>query len=362
MEHRQGHIQAESRRAGSVSELLFGSYDLLLCAPSWDSRCTCITTAEQLTVGNALVFDFRNIGELGLRSAHDQRVREFVSSHCDRATLIRGKSEDLETTWSAVQASVLDVVRTRGRPIRLLIDISTCPRFYALGALAFCLEAGLAESITVFYAEGAYPEQTDDQARHEMFTIGRWETVAVPFLEGSYDPGKSRFYYVSVGFEGSKTMRVVARADPDRVSVLFPKPGVDQSYEAITHERNRALLEAYRIPDEQIVCAPAGDAVAAWQAMDAARLERPEDENTSYICCGTKAHSLALALRSLALGYPAVLYNKPDEHKEIAVRPNGVYWSFEVRDASRREAAEYRTSRAASANPPPPRPPAAPAQ
>jgi len=88
------------------------------------------------------------------------------------------------------------------------------------------------------------------------------------------------------------------------------------------------------IPDEQIIAARAGDAIEAWRKM----AERPPDnfsrENSCYLCRGTKPHALALGLRALSLGTPTVLYNVPERHKVVDVKPAGHFWRYDIRDLS----------------------------
>jgi hypothetical protein len=151
---------------------------------------------------------------------------------------------------------------------------------------------------------------------------------------GECDPEKDRHYFVSVGFEGSKTLRVVTRAEPDHVSVLFPDPGYESDYVATTTRNNSELMNQFSVPGSRIVKAPAGDSIAAWEAMGGIDLDDPVKYNVYYICCGTKSHSLALALRAMALGYPTVLYNKPDRHRESIIIPSGKYWRFDIVDLS----------------------------
>lgn len=130
-------------------------------------------------------------------------------------------------------------------------------------------------------------------------------------------------------------LRVVQRADPDRVSVLFPDPGFEPGYVAEAKKRTHDLLVQYCIPPSQVTRAAAGNAVAAWRALTTHPLERIDKENVSYLMTGTKPHSIALVLRALALGrYPTVLYVVPEEHAVLRTRPNGVYWRYDVSDVT----------------------------
>lgn len=212
--------------------------------------------------------------------------------------------------------------------------MSACPRYLSFGLMSQAIGAGIADEVSLVYAEGNYPEEKSEEDRHELFTAGGWDVLPVPGLEGEWDPDKKRFYLVSVGFEGSKTLRLVSREEPDEVSILFPEPGVKPEYAVRTGKRNEPLFRRFRIAADHIIRANAGDAIEAWSNLAQASIENPEDQNVYYVCCGTKSHSLALALRALVLRYPALLYIVPDRHRVVDITPLGIYWRFNIRDMS----------------------------
>ena len=266
----------------------------------------------------------------GLRDKHDIVISDYCHSVAESTKPLTGSAIDVKTMWEVLYSNVISMLKSLRRPLRILIDISTFPRFYFGALCAMGIKMGLCESLTLFYAEGEYPITLPKQ--EIAFTGGNWLTIPIPGLVGEYDPGKSRFYMVSIGFEGWKTLRVVSRADPERVSILFPEPGFNESYVERTITNNQDLFDQYRIPPEQVVKAHAGDAIGAWKALSLEKLERPATENTFYLCCGTKPHSLALVLRAIVLGYPSVLYNLPGEHMVIETQPNGRFWRYDIKD------------------------------
>ncbi len=83
-----------------------------------------------------------------------------------------------------------------------------------------------------------------------------------------------------------------------------------------------------------MITAPAGDAIAAWKALDSRKFESLDTEDPYYLCCGTKPHALAFALRALSLGEPTVLYNIPERHSFVDVEPTGKCWRFNIKDVS----------------------------
>lgn len=331
--HRQGYLTGESRCGEDVCTLTTGQYDLAIVSPSWDRRCLSLTGGDDLHAKYGIVLLYEARDRQGLRNKHDKILLEYISAHTENVTKISGRSVDVEKLWPKLFSKIKSVSSNTGRPLRVFLDLSTFSRYYAIAILATCLGQGIAESFTVFYAEGAY-EKTEREYNEIAFSTGRWKTVTIPSLEGTWDPGKQKYYLVSVGFEGSKTLQVISKEDPDRISILFPKPGILPEYVRRTEEANKVLRKRFQVPQDQIINVRAGDAIGVWKALDEAKVERPEKENTFYLCCGTKPHAVGLALRGLCVGYPVVLYRVPAEHKVVDVEPKGTYWRFDIRDLS----------------------------
>ena len=229
---------------------------------------------------------------------------------------------------------LLQVYRDCGRSLRIFIDLSACPRFLSIGLMSQAILLGVAHKVTLFYAEGDYPEEKSEADEHELFTVGTWDALPIPGLEGSWDPDKKQYYMVSVGFEGSKTLRLLSRDVPDKVAILFPDPGVKPEYVQRTMLRNKSLIQRFHVPDDRIIRSNAGDAIEAWMRLNLSPEEKPREHNVYYVCCGTKSHSVALALRALVLRYPALLYIVPDHHKVVDVAELGIYWRFDLKDMS----------------------------
>lgn len=330
-EFRRAWLHASSEDGGDPEHLIAGAYDLVLTTASWDSRCLCLHGCEISSAAAVGIF-FANRGEVGaLRDAHDPQVLAFLEriAGSEIRQIHRG-SEELEELWSELWDSVADAARSAGRALRVLLDLSTCPRYLAMALIAAGFRSHLVAELDIFYADGKYPPSTPDDP-HEPFTYGRWETVPVPLLEGSSDPGLTRHYVVSVGFEGSKTVRAVSSEGAGNVTIVFPSPGVAPEYEVRARQENQILLDDFGIADGDLILAPAGDAVAAWRALATNRARWTSDD-AFYLPAGTKPHAIGMALDAMLGGDVSVMYAKPAKHKESAIEPLGHYWRFTIRD------------------------------
>lgn len=329
---RKAFIHGVSKRSDNVEELTGDDVDVVIVTSSWDARSISITKSRKMSakLGIGIFFDTKD--KRGLRDRHDPVLLNFLGKVSVRQVLVTGESCDVSVTWTKIQEHLLQVRSELRRPIRIFMDLSACSRYYSLGVAAFGFMQRIASSVTYFYSEAVY---TAGSGEGELaFTGGRWATVSIPYLSGLFDPSKRTLYVVSVGFEGEKTFRAVSRADPDRVSLLFTKPGYCRAYEMRARKANANLVKEFVIPKNQVINAPASDAIEAWKRIEEFDIERKGTENRFYMCCGTKPHSLAMALSAMANGTSTVLYSIPDEHRVHETEPNGIFWTYGLHDVT----------------------------
>lgn len=330
-QYRQGPIHCESRVTNGY-EAPSGQFDLVVVTSSWDERALVVTTKE-IDVETAVVMKFENKGTSGRRDRHDAALAEWATRNASAVKYVDGSSEQILEMWRQLRRVVESCWADARRPLRVMFDLSTCPRYLALATLQACIGSGVASELVYTYAEAQYPEEGQRIDRYEMFTSGRWETLAVPGLVGRYDPSRATHYVVAVGFEGSKTRRVIARADPDRVTVLFPDPAVAVGYVERTKRNNAPMFEEWGIGEDDLIRAGAADTVGAWRALATTTLIE-QRANQFLLCAGTKPHALAMGLLALVSGDPAVLYVKPASHREVDISASGTYWRYVIRDVT----------------------------
>jgi hypothetical protein len=330
-EFREAYLKGQSRRFESLPQFV-ENYDLLLTASSWDARCLCLSKANDFRATFALSVFPTSRDNRGLREAHDAALLGFLDRQCRKVIPVEDDSRRVGAIWGRIRNEIRTIVSTIRRPMKVLLDISACPRYVSLATFGMLLTEGLASRISLFYSEASYSGSSSPA--DIVFTGGRWSVVPVPYYLGETIGDKGKHYLISTGFEGTKTLRAVNQAEPDRVSLLVPYPGFTDVYTLRNANENRNLREEFVIPDSQVVSAPAGDCIAAWKGLAEGRVERPDVENSYYLCCGTKAHSFALALRALCIGFPALMYVIPDEHKVVETKPSGAYWLFAIEDLS----------------------------
>jgi hypothetical protein len=327
--HSAAGVIATSTHGRSPADLWTGQYDLLICVSGWDQRAVAITEVATLAADRALLVLFDEKDSQGLRDRHDAQLQHFAQRAAASVDVLTGGATAVQDVWDAILAKVRECYFERGRPITVIFSASASPRYHTLALIGVGVGSGYIRKLRIAYSDGVYPEGSDDMVE-VAFTGGTAAVLPIPGLEGYTEPEKRRFFLVSLGFEGWRSMRAVTRADPDRVCVLLGDPGSNPEYVARTLRDNAPLFEEFGISPATIIRAPASDAVATWRTLAEQKVERPDLENTSYLCTGTKAHSIGLALRAVQLGSPTVLYSLPEEHRVVPIRIGQLHWRFDI--------------------------------
>ena len=325
-------LHAKSEFSNNPINLIYGTYDLGIIFPSWDNRCLELLKCTDLSFKNSILPIFSGKNSAKYSKLNQSKLIDYAKQNSNQTYSFEGESIDFNYIWQNLSKQIINQFIKNKSSLNIFLDLSTCPKYYAMSILSTCILRGIAKLITIFYSEGEYHIKTD--VNQNLFTAGKWDTIAIPSLKNIHDPGKRKYYLVSVGFEGAKTMQVISKKDPERISILFPDPGVKKEYVSIAESENEILFNKYKVPDKEIIRAPAGDAIMAWKKISERSPERPNDENIHYLCCGTKPHALALSLRAIARSNATVLYRKPNSYQYVDVKPIGQYWRYDIKDIS----------------------------
>jgi len=329
-----GTISINSVATESVDAATEGDFDLGFVFPSWDTRCTSFTESKSLCIDSVVEITYENQGAGNRFAKNRQIVIDGLNSLASKVSKIDASLENMQLCARRMFNAIEEAANAKERPVKVFFDMSTASRYYILSTLAVALRSGLVSDFVFFYPEGEYLAAASEQSERGIFSGGKWETVAVPGLNGQFFAGKPYSLLVSIGFEGAKTLRVVNKLEPSQVSVLIPSPGFSEEYARKTIEQNQRLIDDFVRTADDTVCAEAGNLVDALRKLQAFSQGLTEQQNLVFVCCGTKPHSLALGLRAYELQTPLVYYNKPSRHIENATVATGKYWRYHIRDLS----------------------------
>lgn len=329
-----GTISIRSLATESIDAATEGRFDIGFVFPSWDTRCTSFAESKTLYLDSAVEIAYENKGASNRFAQNRQIAIDGLSSLASKVSKIDASLENMQVCARRMFNAIEEEANAKERPVKVFFDMSTASRYYVLSTLATALRSGIVSDFVFFYPEGEYFAAATEQSERGIFSGGKWETVAVPGLNGEFFTGKPYSLLVSIGFEGAKTLRVVNKLEPSQVSVLIPSPGFSEEYAKKTIEQNKRLIDDFVRTEDDTICAEAGNLVDALRKLQASEQGLSEQQNLVFLCCGTKPHSLALGIRAFEMETPLVYYNKPSRHIENATVATGRYWRYHIRDLS----------------------------
>ncbi len=230
-EFRHANLRAASAKCDVPCDATLGDCDALVLAPSQQDRCCKIlvsaSSASELVLLLNSIQKFDSDSDDSLGTQNERRLLAFAESAKGVVNVPASGRADPETLGK-LRTEITDLYGRLRRPLHVGIDLTCFPIYYCLGLVAYLLNNGIVARLSLFYAEGRYPDQHSGQDENELFTTGEWSAVAIPGLQNPWKPRRTRTYVVSVGFEGYKTLRLCERREPDRLVVLFPDPEFSQ--------------------------------------------------------------------------------------------------------------------------------------
>jgi hypothetical protein len=322
---RLGYLNARSECVIDA-EVVQGTFDLLITVSSWDARCLTLAHKSRVRADTGLLILFDKTDKEGRRSRNDSLLRQFCSDTCHKQIVEIAESEDLDGLSGRLADIIWTEYSAKKKPLRVLMDLSAMSRYHFGFLTCFCFKTALCRELVACYAEGIYRPEGEEV----VFTTGDWKTVAIPGLSAQYQAGKGNSYIVSVGFEGWKTLRVLSRAEPNRVRIILPDPGFDDTYPAEAKRNNLGIVESFDVKEADIYRLHAGDAIGMMNLAHKLANADYDIYNSFSLCCGTKPHSFGLVLAALVFGRQTVLYNVPGEFVKMDVIPNGRVWLYQI--------------------------------
>jgi hypothetical protein len=305
-----------------------GYFDLFVFVVGWESRCSEVIDFFSPTseLNSGIILSFETIGVKGYELRYMEKVRSFVEKKTEIIHELEDEPNNFKILIHKVEQIIINLALSLNRPLIIGFDITSCPRLYFLHLLAFCLKHNISKSLSFFYSEGIQESETREFIR----TRGEWKIIETPGFESEVNPEQKNLFIASAGFEGKRCKSLFFKYEPEDMGILLPSPGYNEEYTRLAEETCLYLKEDFSIPADNIVLAPAGDAIAAWEILKKKSLNR-ENYNVSYITLGPKPHTLAMGIHGFLNRY-TLTYRIPEVYIKAEVKSTGIFWQYDVKN------------------------------
>lgn len=303
-------------------------FDLFIFTVGWESRCYEIKnySSNDFCFNSAIIISFEHRGEKGYEQTYMDEIKSFVNEKTNEVEEIEEDPNNFKAIDEKIEIITESLAKKLKRPLKIGFDMTSCPRYYFLRFLAFCLRNNLSKKLSFFYSEGVYKSEI----KEFITTTGEWKVIEIPMFTGSVDPEHKNLFIASIGFKGKRCKSLISNYEPEEIGILLPNPGYNDEYTKKAKDECDYVKKDFYIPEENITTAPAGDAVAAWESLKKKSLNK-ENYKITYLTLGPKPHVLAMGIHGFLNGY-ILTYRIPDEYTKMEVEPNGVFWKYEIKN------------------------------
>ncbi|AZO81960.1 MULTISPECIES: hypothetical protein [unclassified Bosea (in: a-proteobacteria)] len=313
-----------------AGEILVGPYDLVIVAVSWEARNATALQAIGGTTIETLMIRFES--PKPTVDAKKDASQAALEALCPNNKILRlSRSIAFDKNSTDLENELRDRFLAKGRPLRILVDISCMPRSY----LSFLCGLGFANDyicrFDCLYSEGQYDMRGSPSPGGPLSIIseGEWTSLQIPYLEASETFPVERDLIVILGGEIGYSLPFIERYEPNRLSIVFIRDGLDP--EALTGSERAAYSELTSEPNlmrEDFAINDMIGVVAHVWRFCTTDCGRP----VIGLAIGSKAQSLALALAALDLDNLEVVCRIPSAYSDRDVEPSGRIFFYGIED------------------------------
>lgn len=304
------------------------TFDLFIFSIGWESRCTAILkyVKDEFSSNSVILLSYK-VGEIkGYQDSYYDNIKNYIRSKKDTKNIysIEDDPTNLHSITDKIDNVLIDLINELKRPLNIGIDISSCPRYFFLYLLSYCLKNNIANNLSFFYSEGNYKTNIEEY----MHTNGLWSIIEIPNFNGIVNPENKDLFIISAGFEAKRCKSIINKYEPEKIGILIPNPGFNDDYTIKASIQGDMLKKDFFVPDEYIVTAPASDAIAAWSELKNSCFANNND-NLTYVTIGPKPHILAMGIHGF-LNNGIITYRIPESYTNIEVEHNNVFWRYDI--------------------------------
>ncbi|NEH49595.1 hypothetical protein GR210_12470 [Rhizobium leguminosarum] len=306
-------------------------YDLALAAVSWESRCH---GCAKLLAGRAdqtIIIHFAS-SDPEMEKRKKQHRETIEASLSDAKFLDLHRSSQFTENAKALEAEITKIARTKGRALRVLMDMTCIPKRYLLFLMGLGFRREMFSSIDIVYSEAEKYEieiaPTDLSGQQSaLISEGEWTSAQIPYLEAdNYVPTK-RDLYISVGAELTQASPIVDRFEPNKLVLFHIKEGQRRLPPSVIDREKPALDQLSAVSGVRQeyfgLHEIAGVATSVLESRTG---------STTCFAIGPKTHAVAFCLAALADDQIQVVCRTPSAYVVNEVKASGTTYFYRIHD------------------------------
>lgn len=217
---------------------------------------------------------------------------------------------------------------TIGLKSKWFIDISGVPTIYTIAILKKMRMTFPTPELHCLNVSGEYKS---DVPTHKQFTGGYSREIYVPYYSGNPDFSKPWRYVFLLGWEGTRSLSVLKKCEPDFVDVVITNPGYKDGYEKRVLENNKSFLFECRVSEDNYIEVDAGNPVQLIREIESIYNKTKRQFNICIVPLGVKPHGLGAGLFGCINNDVSVMYHVPKKYKLHEIERGKYIWLYKIK-------------------------------
>ncbi|MEJ5088391.1 hypothetical protein [Brucella pseudogrignonensis] len=306
-------------------------YDLVLVAVSWESRCHGCAYLLTGRADQTLVIHFAS-SDAEMEKRKKQHRETIEASLSDAKFLDLDRSSQFTENAKALETEITKAARTKGRALRVLMDMTCIPKRYLLFLMGLGFRREMFSSIDIIYSEAEKyeieiaPTGLSGQ-QSALISEGEWTSAQIPYLEAdNYVPTK-RDLYISVGAELTQASPIVDRFEPNKLVLFHIKEGQHRLPSSVINREKPALDQLSAVSGVRQEYFGLHEIAGV-----ATSVLKSRTGSTTCFAIGPKTHAVAFCLAALADDQIQVVCRTPSAYLVNEVKASGTTYFYRIHD------------------------------
>jgi len=320
--------------SSTIEKINDDDFDIFFYTVGWESRFAEILNhlGDSFTSNRNIVCSFIESGRKGYNPIKKNKFIDELNVHTNtKSELYEFEYSKFNKFEDEINQIIYTELKSKRKPLKIGFEISSCPRYYFLSVFSLCIAKNYTSDFSLFYSEGEYSRNENDNGLDDYFSSYGEETIIIPNTGSTKEEGKSVFVF-SLGFESKFIIDEIIKREPDHVIFLCANPGYTPEYEENVEKEIERIVNFCELPDDMYTKdnATAGDAIRAWGTLEDNSNIGKKNTHVVHYVTGTKPHCLAMTLNGLVNDNTIVKYRIVKKYKNRDVKPNGEFWRYDI--------------------------------
>lgn len=214
------------------------------------------------------------------------------------------------------------------------IDITGTPLIYSSAILKLLKDRFPSPKVYMLNVHAHY-----ESSGTKQFSDGTRSDIYIPGYYGGVDHNKPTLFIFLIGFEGSRSLKILQENEPDEAIVIVADPGYEKANAEFSLVKNSHFLmevgidvQDNSIAQKRLIRLPIYDIGKVCETIIKIYSDHKDRYSIRLVPLGPKPHAIGAALAAICQPEMSVMYQVPKKYVLSETKSSGEYWLYRINE------------------------------